>query len=255
MTSKIAIIGGTDVEKLAEVLRVRAVDLETPFGNAVVYLGEGELANLAFITRHGGEHEIPPHQINHRANLRALHQLDVERVVATFSVGSLCEQIAPGDLVALDQFIDLSGRAVTFFDGAPEKVVHTDMTDPFCEGLRACLVEKVAATGLKVRPTGTYACMTGPRLETAAETRMLQVLGADVVGMTAAAETTLARELGLHYAALGLAISWAGGMHGSGDVNRRAVAGIRSRILPPILEALRSPELPPCSCRPRLPVR
>jgi 5'-methylthioadenosine phosphorylase len=247
---KIAIIGGTDVEKLAEVLRVRLVEVETPFGNVPAFLGEGELANLAFISRHGSRRDLPPHRINHRANLKALQQLGVDRVVAMFSVGSLNEEIPPGALVVLDQFIDLTGRVETFHDGDGGALVHADLTEPFCGPLRGCLAERARAAGLEVREGGTYACTNGPRLETAAEIRMLRLLGADVVGMTAGPETILARELHLHYAGIAVAIKWAAGVDGPRDgADKAAMTGVRSRLLPAILEALRSPDAPGCACK------
>jgi 5'-methylthioadenosine phosphorylase len=249
VSSRIAIVGGTDVERLAEVLRVRPVEVDTQFGTAVVYVGEGELADLAFVSRHGNDRELPPHRINHRANLKALEQLGVERVVAIFSVGTLNEEIPPGDLVVLDQFIDLTGGVHTFNEGQSGGVVHADLADPYCAPLRGCLAERARAAGLAVREGGTYACTSGPRLETAAEVRMLRLLGADVVGMTAAPETILARELSFHYAGIAIAIKWAAGIDGPQGADGAAITGLRSRVLPAILEALRNPEAPGCACK------
>ncbi|MGH7867782.1 MAG: S-methyl-5'-thioadenosine phosphorylase, partial [Candidatus Dormibacteraceae bacterium] len=105
---------------------------------------------------------------------------------------------------------------------------------------------------LSVRGTGTYACLGGPRRETAAEVRMLRIVQAHVVGMTAAPETILARELGLHYAAVGSIIQWAAGIKGAIKPNSKTVSGGPSRLLSSILDALRAPELASCSCRPTL---
>jgi 5'-methylthioadenosine phosphorylase len=253
VSSKIAIIGGTDVERLAEVLRVRAVEVRTAYGTARVHLGEGELADLAFIARQGNGRDGQPQETNYRANLKALEQLDEDRVVATFSVGSINEEIPTGSLVVLDQFIDLSGPTATFHDGASNGP-FADLSEPFCIGLRSCLVERARAGGLRVRESGTYACLAGPRLETAAEVRMLRMLGADVAGMTACSETILARELGLHYAAIAVSAYWGAGLRGPVAVDQPAMAGVRSRILPAALDALRASQLPDCACKRQPPV-
>lgn len=249
MSSKIAIIGGTDVERLAEVLRVRAVEVRTAYGTARVHLGEGELADLAFIARQDRVGDGQPNEINHRANLKALEQLEVDRVVATFSVGSINEEIQTGSLVVLDQFIDLSGPIAAFQDGASSGSGHADLTEPFCAGLRSCLAERARAGGVQVRDSGTYAYLGGPRLETAAEVRMLRLLGADVAGMTSCTEAILARELGLHYAAMAVSAYWAPGLRSQVEVDQAAMAGVRSRILPAALDALRTPQLAECACK------
>ncbi|HEX4215879.1 MAG TPA: MTAP family purine nucleoside phosphorylase [Candidatus Dormibacteraeota bacterium] len=252
MSAKIAIVGGTDVQRLAEVLRVRPVEVETPFGEAQVHLGEGELGDLAVVLRHGPDHGLPSHRVNYRANLKALSLLGVTRVVATYSVSSLDEELEPGGVMVPDQFIDLTGTASTFLDAEPNGAVAADVSEPFCSGLAELLAARAEAGGLTVRNRGTCICRNGARNETKAEVRMLRQFGGDVVGHSACPETALARELGLHYAGLAVAAEWAAGVGGDRRVDRQQLARVRSRLLPPILDALREEDLPACRCRERI---
>ncbi len=207
-----AIIGGTGFDRLTG-FELDLQDVATPYGSVPLYLGRGEAEGLVFLPRHGPEHTVPPHQINYRANLKALEILDVERVLATFAVGSLHLGIEPGALVVIDQFLDFTkGRVGTFFDGGDSGLIHSLMTSPYCPALRAQLLARAPAHQLALVPEGTYACTNGPRFETAAEVQMLAQLGGDVVGMTGVPEAPLARELGLHYAAVALSINWGAGL-------------------------------------------
>lgn len=249
MDSKIAIIGGTDVEKLASVLRVRPVEIDTEFGPAFLHLGEGELADLAFVSRHGNGQEIAPERINHHANLKALEQLGVQRAVALFSVCSVREEVAVGDFVVLDQFLDLTPGLLTFQNGHTGPLTQADLGQPYCAPLAKALAERGKEGGLRVRESGTCACSGRARLETAAEVRMLRTLGADVVGTSAAPEAVLARELNLHYAAVAIVGRRGAGMPGPSQADPAALAAIRSRMLPAMLGALRIPEITGCTCK------
>lgn len=207
-----AIIGGTGFDRLTH-FDLELTDISTPYGNVPLYLGRGEAEDLVFLPRHGPEHTVPPHRINYRANVMALQQLDVERALATFAVGSLHLNVEPGSLVILDQFLDFTtGREATFFDGGDSGLVHTLVTEPYCPALREQLLAHAPAHALDLVPQGTYACTNGPRFETAAEVRMLAHLGGDVVGMTGVPEAPLVRELGIHYAAVALSINWGAGL-------------------------------------------
>jgi len=245
---RVAIIGGTGFYAIDDrELEPQIVD--TPFGQAQVYLGQGESEDLVFLTRHGPDHRIPPHRINYRANLKALGQLGVKRVLATFAVGSLQPAIPPRSLVALDQFIDFTqGREATFFDGGRSGLAHTEMTEPYCPGLRERVLALAAERGLEIRPKGTYVCFNGPRFETAAEIRMFAQLGGDVIGMTGVPEVSLARELGIHYAAVALSINWAAGLKGPVEIVRSGLDKIRAALLSLFVDALRAPALAPCNC-------
>jgi 5'-methylthioadenosine phosphorylase len=246
---RIAIIGGTGFYGIpGKVFHEQLV--ETPFGKARVFQGEGQDEDLFFLARHGVRHSVPPHRINYRANIRALEQLGVQRVLATFAVGSLRMTIPPLALVAVDQFLDFTqGRAHTFFDSEQTGFAHTDMTNPLCGGLRTGLLRLAAQRGLNVIPTGVYVCTNGPRLETAAEIRMLAQLGGDVVGMTGVPEIPLAREAGLHYAAVAYVINYGAGLQNQrmefvgGGLNE-----LKSQLLNLMMDALRYPELTGCDC-------
>lgn len=245
---RVAIIGGTGVYAI-EGRQFKSHIVDTPFGQAQVYLGQGESEDLVFLTRHGPDHSVPPHRINYRANLKALEQLGVERILATFAVGSLQPTIPPRSLVALDQFIDFThGRETTFFDGGSSGLAHVDVTEPYCPGLRERVLALAAERGLEIRPKGTYVCVNGPRFETAAEIRMYAQLGGDVAGMTGVPEVSLARELGIHYAAVALSINWAAGLKGPVEIVRSGLDEIRAALLSLFVEALRSPSLGPCNC-------
>lgn len=240
MTQRIGIIGGSGVERPEHGFREEIV--ETPFGNALVFLGEGDGEDAAFLSRHGVEHDLPPHRVNYRANIMALHQLGISRVLATFAVGGIADDIPPGAAVAIDQLIDLtSGREHTFFDGGSMGLHHAPFTEPICSALREAIVGRAPAFDLPIRPTGTYICFNGPRFETAAEIRMSKLFGADVVGMTAMPEAVLARELGIHYAGIAVSVNWAAGIRGALDA-------IRGKLLPLILDVLRTTDPHDCAC-------
>jgi 5'-methylthioadenosine phosphorylase len=239
---RIGIIGGSGVERPSAGFVEQQI--ETPYGLALVWTGTGAQEDIVFLSRHGVEHDVPPHRINYRANLKALQQLDVDRVIATFAVGGIAEDIPPGGLVALSDIIDLSsGREFTFFNGGTEGLKHTPFTEPFSPALRKALVQLAPKHGLSIRPEGVYICFNGPRFETAAEIRMSALLGADVVGMTAMPEAILARELEIHYAGVAISVNWAAGVQGLLQVDFGALDAVRGKLLPLILEVLRTTEL------------
>lgn len=245
-----AIIGGTGFYGIpGKIFQEQIVD--TPYGKARVYQGQGENEDLFFLARHGVKHSVPPHRINYRANIQALKQLGVTHALATFAVGSLRKSIPPLALLAIDQFLDFTqGRAHTFFDGdSGLGFAHTDMTNPLCSGLRAEMLGLAAQRGLDLLPGGTYACTNGPRLETTAEVRMLAQLGGDVVGMTGVPEIPLAREAGLHYAAIAFVINYGAGMESQKMAFiQEGLKERKEQMLQLMLDTLRAPSTGACDC-------
>ncbi|MFO8061235.1 MAG: S-methyl-5'-thioinosine phosphorylase [Bacillota bacterium] len=215
---KLGIIGGTGVYDLDLLTFEEEELMRTDCGAARVSVGRygsgtDQYLPVVFLPRHGPGHSTPPHRINYRANIRALKDLGVTCVFATTAVGSLREDIGPGQMVLLDQFVDFTRtRHYTFFDGGAEGVRHTDMTYPYDESLRQILIDVARERELDLRPRGTYFCTEGPRFETAAEIRLFGRLGGDVVGMTNVPEVILANELGLKYAAVSLVTNYGAGL-------------------------------------------
>lgn len=165
------------------------------------------------MSRHGRDHATPPHLVNYRANIWALHKLGVRKILATAAVGSLSSNFRSGGLVLLDQFLDFTkSRPSTFYDGGQQGVLHVDMTEPYCSALRQDIMDAAEQIGIAVNNGACYVCTEGPRFETPAEIRMFQRLGADLVGMTSVPEVVLARELGMCYASIGMVTNEAAGI-------------------------------------------
>ena len=175
----------------------------------------GKLANreIVFLSRHGRDHATPPHLVNYRANIWAIGELGVRKILATAAVGSLSPDFRLGELVLLDQFLDFTkSRPQTFYEGGQKGVLHVDMTEPYCSAVRQVIFEASEHLGLPVKNGACYVCTEGPRFETPAEIRMFQRLGADLVGMTSVPEVVLARELGMCYASIGMVTNEAAGI-------------------------------------------
>ena len=210
----LAIIGGSGLNQLANLEVTRQLIVRTPHGEPSGALTFGELAGreVVFLARHGYGNTIPPHEVNYRANIWALHSLNVIDVVSVASVGGIRADFAPGTLAVPDQIIDYThSRQSTFFTRASHSVTHVDFTHPYCEAMRQRLLKAAAAAGEDVVAGGTYAATQGPRLETAAEINRLERDGADMVGMTGMPESALAREIGLCYAAIAVVVNHAAG--------------------------------------------
>ncbi|ROR32312.1 S-methyl-5'-thioinosine phosphorylase [Inmirania thermothiophila] len=216
----LAIIGGTGLTRLAglELTERRVVHTRWGSPSSALLLGRLHGREVIFLARHGERHTIPPHRVNYRANIQALKDAGVERVLAVAAVGGIRGDLAPGRLAIPDQIIDYThGRAQTFFEDDLEEVVHVDFTEPYCEALRRRLIEAAEAAGVPFSPHGTYAATEGPRLETAAEIDRLERDGCHMVGMTGMPEAALAREAGLCYAACAVVANWAAG-RGEGPI-------------------------------------
>jgi 5'-methylthioinosine phosphorylase len=225
----IAIIGGSGLGKLATLEEVSREVVYTPFGTPSGPITHGRLygRDVTFVARHGYGQTIPPHKVNYRANLWALHSLGVRRVIAVASVGGIRDDLRPGTLAIPDQILDYTwGRANTFFEQDLEFVTHIDFTEPYDATLRSALVKAVADAGFGVRAGGTYAAVQGPRLETAAEIDRLERDGADMVGMTGMPEAALARELGIQYAHLAVVSNHAAG-RGDAPIHDQLEAHLR----------------------------
>ena len=184
----IGIIGGSGVYELTQKADSCTEKIvKTDYGEVKVSILDICSKKVAFLPRHASGHSIPPHKINFRSNIDALKNIGVTKIVATNSVGSMNEEMPPGSFVIPNDFLDFSqDRAKTFYE---DKVVHIDVTEPYCPNLR-----DVLAKSGNVILGGTYVCTEGPRFETPAEIKMFKMLGGDLVGMTGVPEVTLARE-------------------------------------------------------------
>jgi 5'-methylthioinosine phosphorylase len=212
---QLGIIGGTGVSELDGLEKVASHRPETPYGAVSGAIEEGLLdgTRVFFLQRHGKPAVIPPHQVNYRANLWALHALGVTEIVAINAVGGISPAMQPGELVIPDQLIDYTwGREHTFDDGSAGQLWHIDFTEPYHRELRMALVAVAGACGVACQATAVYGVAQGPRLETAAEIRRMAADGCDVVGMTGMPEAALARELGLAYASVCMVVNPAAGL-------------------------------------------
>jgi len=205
------VIGGTGLYEFAE--GGDPLEVTTRYGQVEVARSRVNDTPVFFVPRHGREHDIPPHRVNYRANIAALREIGVRNILASAAVGSMYDELPPGSLALLSQFLDFThGRPGTFYEGEEGPVVHVDMTSPYCPHLREEMLEATAALGEKVHPKATYVCAQGPRFETPAEISMFRMLGGDVVGMTNVPEVVLAREAGICYAAVAIVTNWAAGV-------------------------------------------
>ena len=214
----LAIIGGSGLTQLANLNVVRREVVRTPYGEPSGALTFGRLCEqpVVFLARHGYGHTIPPHQVNYQANLWALKEARAEVIISVASVGGIRADLCPGTLVVPDQIIDYTwGRKSTFFESTDEPVVHIDFTEPYDAGVRQRILAAAASAGEAAIDGAVYAATQGPRLETAAEINRLERDGADVVGMTGMPEASLARELGIPYAAINVVANFAAGRAGS----------------------------------------
>ncbi len=219
----LAFIGGSGLYKIEGLEIVEELKIKTPFGepSAPILVARHGDKKVLFLARHGKNHQYPPHRVPYRANLWALKEAGAKAVVGINAVGGINKLLQPGDFVIVDQFMDFTkSRENTFYEGAfspslegeaknlpqklvkEKKVVHIDVSEPFCPVLRKELQNLLEEKGFRYHKRGTYVATEGPRLETPAEIKAFALLGGDVVGMTMVPEVVLAKELQMHYAGL-----------------------------------------------------
>jgi 5'-methylthioadenosine phosphorylase len=195
------------------------VTVETPYGppSAPISVADVGGRRVAFLPRHGPKHTIPAPFVNYRANVWAMHELGVSRIIGPSAVGSLQPDLHPGDLVICDQFIDrTTGRSDTYYLGPA--VVHISAADPYCPELRALAGRVAGEQALRFRPAGTVVVVQGPRFSTRAESRWYSRMGWDIVGMTQYPEVILAREVEMCYLNLSLVTDYDAGVEGAPEV-------------------------------------
>jgi 5'-methylthioadenosine phosphorylase len=206
----LGVIGGSGLYEMEAIEDLTEKKVETPFGapSDAVLCGRIGDTRMLFLPRHGRGHLVPPHRINYRANVHALKQLGAEQIVSVSAVGSMKENIHPGDIVLVDQFIDRTRtRSSTFFedDGV---VAHVEFADPIDAALQEALYRAAVAVGARAHRGGTYVCIEGPQFSTRAESNLYRSWGVDVIGMTNLPEAKLAREAELPYATIALATDY-----------------------------------------------
>jgi len=229
-TAEIGVFGGSGFYAFLD--DVVEVPVHTPYGapSAPVAIGTVEGRSVAFLPRHGKDHELPPHKVNYRANVWAMREVGVRRIFGPCAAGSLQPLVHPGDFVVLDQLVDRTwGRADTFFDGGV--VGHVSFADPYCPELRSVLKEAGAGIDVAVRDGGTVVVIQGPRFSTRAESNFYRSFGWEVINMTQYPEAFLARELGICYAGLALITDYDTGLEG--------VDGIAPVTIDVVFEVLR----------------
>jgi 5'-methylthioadenosine phosphorylase len=232
-------------------------DVATPYGPPAAPVTVGTVAgrDVAFLPRHGRSHEYPAHRVPYRANVWAMQEVGVDRLLGPSAVGSLRTDVAPGDFVVCDQLVDrTSGRERTFFDG-PE-TVHVSFADPYCAEMRPVLVQAASESGATVRDRGTVVVINGPGFSTRAESRFYSGQGWDLVNMSQFPEAFLARELELCYATVCVVTDYDVGVEGDippvthGEVLRRFAASIETlrdalgRAIPKVAATPRQCECP-----------
>jgi len=219
---RIGVIGGSGLYEMEGLTDIREETLDTPFGapSAPYLIGrlEGhDGVELVFLPRHGRNHQFNPSEVNYRANIFGMKALGVSWIISVSAVGSLREEVVPGHVVVIDQFIDRTkNRAATFFENG--MVAHISFGDPVCLKLREILLTAAATTEATVHDGGTYVCMEGPAFSTRAESNLYRSWGARVIGMTNIPEAKLAREASISYATLAMATDYDCWHEGHDDV-------------------------------------
>jgi len=202
-TAEIGILGGTGIYDSELLQDSKEITIETPYGKTsdTITIGEFKGKKIAFMPRHGKKHSIPPHMINYCANVWAFKELGITRIVSSSAVGSLKEEIKPGNFVLPTQFIDFTKSRKNSFskDG---RVIHISVADPFCPELQEIVSETANNQGLTLHKDCTYACIEGPRFSTKAESRFYKTTGSDIIGMTLVPECQLAREAQICYVSI-----------------------------------------------------
>ncbi|MGF1429266.1 S-methyl-5'-thioadenosine phosphorylase [Kitasatospora sp. LaBMicrA B282] len=235
-TAEVGVIGGSGLYALLD--DVTEVVVDTPYGppSDSLFLGQLDGRRVAFLPRHGRGHRIPPHRINYRANLWALHALGVRQVLGPCAVGGLRSAYGPGTLLVPDQFVDrTSGRVQTFYDGVPlpdgtvPEVVHVSAADPYCPAGRGAALAAARDRGWEPVAGGTLVVIEGPRFSTRAESRWFTAAGWSVVGMTGHPEAVLARELGLCYTSIALVTDLDAGVEVGAGVTHGEVLEVFAR--------------------------
>jgi 5'-methylthioadenosine phosphorylase len=251
----IGVIGGTGLYLMEGLNGAREVKINTPFGDPsdAYVCGSIKDVELVFLPRHGKGHRFLPTEVNYRANVFGMKQLGVQWIVAVSAVGSLQADIAPGDLVLPDQFIDRTvQRPGTFFGNGI--VAHVSLADPFCPVLRQVFLRCARDEGVTVHASGTYVCMEGPQFSTRAESRLYRSWGAHVIGMTNLQEAKLSREAEICYVTLALASDYDCWNETAGDVEIQQVIAIlqknvelAQRIIRRALPEIAEPRSCPCA--------
>ncbi len=229
----LGIIGGSGLYQIDEIKILDEIATETPFGEPSdkYIITEYEGRKVVFLPRHGKGHKYPPHLINFRANIWGFRKLGVDKILSISAVGGINPNLNSGDFVISDQFIDFTkSRVQTFYEGIYSKnddteikdevsellknkrVVHIDVTDPFCPEMRDTLIKVCDKNNFPFHQKGVYVATEGPRLETSAEIKFLRLIGADIVGMTLVPEIVLARELKMHFASISVVTNLAAGI-------------------------------------------
>lgn len=201
--AEIGIFGGTGIYDSGLLKEAKEITVETPYGKPSdsITVGIFQGRKIAFMPRHGKKHTIPPHLINYRANISAFKQLGITRIIAPSAVGSLKEELAPGEFVLPSQFIDFTkSRKGTFSEEG--RVIHISVADPFCPELQAAILGAAKTQNIHVHKDRTYVCIEGPRFSTKAESKFFRTTGADIIGMTLVPECQLAREAQMCYASV-----------------------------------------------------
>ncbi len=207
--ARIGIIGGSGLYQMEGLTDLEWHVVETPFGKPSDEIGVGRIDGepVAFLSRHGRGHKVAPHEINYRANIFALKTLGVRWLVSVSAVGSMREDIVPGHLVMVDQFIDRTRmRSSTFFEDGV--VGHVTFSDPVCPLLQQTLVAAAVSEDIVHHDGGTYVCIDGPQFSTRAESLLYRSWGVSVIGMTNLPEARLAREAQIAYATIALATDY-----------------------------------------------
>ncbi len=246
MSIDLALIGGTGLYRFKGLEDISEHALDTPWGKPSDAIVSGRLGSrrVAFLARHGRDHDILPHKVNYRANLHALKQLGAPRVVGVNAVGGIRDDMGPRVVAIPDQIIDYThGRITSYCDSEGAAVRHIDFSEPYTTGLRKDLLDAAGRVGIAVVDGGCYGATQGPRLETRAEILRMRRDGCDLVGMTGMPEAALARELDLDYACLALVANWAAGCGDEAEISLDEIFANLEQVtaqVPPIITAMLS---------------
>jgi len=254
MKPAVAIIGGTGIRYKEIFTDIEDITMKNLYGEvnlkSVNYNGK----TVIFLERHGKGHSLAPHEVNYRANIMALHELGVERIIATAAVGAVNPKYKVGSFLLIDDFMDFTKqRNSTFFENTKDGIMHVDMSEPYCRELRNIILEASSTAGISVHDGGTYVCTEGPRFETKAEIKAYSILGADVVGMTNVPEVVLAREKGICYSAIAMVTNYAAGISSNILTHKEVIDNMKqmSNYLRSLLLAAIDimPEKRECKCK------